>query len=299
MRFSLWPWAGQPWSDIEAVTRFVEEQGWDGVFVADHFMHGPDNAAPCNECWSLLAGLAARVPRIRLGSLVTGNTYRNPAVLAKMATTVDHISGGRVVLGLGTGWLETEHRAYGIPFPSVPDRLSALEEACHVIRSLLDTDRSEFQGRHYHLEHAPLYPKPVQAHLPLLVGGGGERVTLRIAARYADEWNVWGTPETMRHKNGVLDRYLADVGRDPGEVRRSSQAMLLMSDDPAEVERIRPAGPNLPVMAGTAADVRAVVAEYQSAGVDELIVPDWNLGPLDAKRATLEQFLTEVASEFR
>jgi alkanesulfonate monooxygenase SsuD/methylene tetrahydromethanopterin reductase-like flavin-dependent oxidoreductase (luciferase family) len=204
-----------------------------------------------------------------------------------------------VVLGLGTGWLEPEHRAYGIPFPDVPDRLSALEEACHVIRSLFDTDRSEFQGRHYHLEHAPLYPKPVQAHLPLLVGGGGERVTLRIAARYADEWNVWGTPETMRHKNGVLDRYLAEVGREPGEVRRSSQAMLLMSDDPAEVERLRPAGPNLPVMAGTAADVRAVVAEYQSAGVDELIVPDWNLGPLDTKRATLERFLTEVASEFR
>jgi hypothetical protein len=103
----------------------------------------------------------------------------------------------------------------------------------------------------------------------------------------------------MRHKNGVLDRYLADVDREPGEVRRSTQAMLLMSDDPAQVERLRPAGPNLPVMAGTSADVRTVVAEYQSAGVDELIVPDWNLGPLDTKKAVLEQFFTEVASEFR
>lgn len=299
MRFSLWPWAGQPWSEIEAVTRFVEEQGWDGVFVADHFMHGAEGADPCNECWSLLAGLAARVPRIRIGSLVTGNTYRHPAVLAKMATTVDHISEGRVVLGLGTGWQVSEHRAYGIPFPSVRDRLAALEEACQVIRSLLDTDRSELQGRYYHLDHAPLNPKPVQAHLPLLVGGGGERVTLRIVARYADEWNVWATPETMRHKIGVLDRYLADVGRQPGEVRRSTQAMLLMSDDGAQVERSRAAGPNLPVMAGTPADVRSVVAEYQAAGVDELIVPDWNLGPLDAKRAVLERFFTEVASEFR
>jgi F420-dependent oxidoreductase-like protein len=299
MRFSLWPWAGQTWSDIEAVTRFVAEQGWDGVYVADHFMHGPDNGDPCHECWTTLAGLAARVPHIRVGSLVTGNTYRHPAVLAKMAATVDHISGGRVVLGIGAGWQVSEHRAYGIAFPSVPDRLGALEEACQVIRSLLDADRSEFQGRHYHLEHAPLNPKPVQARLPLLVGGGGERVTLRIAARYADEWNVWGTPETMRHKIEVLDRYLAELGREPGEVRRSTQAMLLLSDDRDQVAQRRASGPALPTMAGTPGEVRSVVAEYQAAGVDELIVPDWNLGPFEAKCAVLEQFFNEVASEFR
>jgi F420-dependent oxidoreductase-like protein len=298
MRFSLWPWAGQPWSEIEGVTRFVEEQGWDGVYIADHFMHGADSADPCNECWTTLAGLAASVPRIRLGSLVTGNTYRHPAVLAKIATTVDHISGGRVILGLGTGWVEAEHRAYGIPFPSVRDRLSALEEACQVVRSLLDNDRSELQGRHYQLVRAPLYPKPGQTHLPLLVGGGGERVNARIAATYADEWNVFGTPDILAHKNEVLDRFLSEVGRQPGEVRLSTQAMLVMSDDPDRVEQPRRAGP-MGVMAGTPADVRKVVAEYQAAGVDELIIPDWNLGPLEAKRAVLERFFTEVASEFR
>jgi len=296
MRFSLWPHASQPWAEIVDLARHAERQGWDGVWVADHFMpNNEDNSGPYNECWSVLAGLAASVPRLRIGSLVSGNTYRYPAVLAKMAATVDHISGGRLVLGLGAGWQEAEHRAYGIPFPSVGERLARLEEACQVLRSLLDEDRSDFDGRYYQLRHAPLEPKPVQARLPLLIGGGGEKVTMRIAARYADEWNVWGTPETLGHKVSVLDSHCAEVGRDPGRVRRLAQAVVHMGDDPAQLAAARQEPQPFPTIVGTPEEVREQMAGYAAVGVDEFILPDWNLGPPAEKRRALERFWEEVA----
>ncbi len=298
MRFSVWPNAAGSWEDLLDITRHAEATGWDGIWIADHFMpNTADAVGPTNECWTTVAALAASVPRVRIGTLVTGNTYRHPAVLAKMAATVDMISGGRLVLGLGSGWQENEHRAYGLPFHTVGGRLNRLDEACQVIRSLFENDRTTFAGKYYQLTNAPLDPKPVQHRLPLLIGGGGEQKTLRIAAKYADEWNVWGAPDLLARKGAILDRYCTELGRDPKSIKHSAQAMLTLSDDRELVARMR--GPGRPAIAGNVAEVKQIVAEYRAAGVDELIIPDFNLGHGARRKETYDRFITEVAAEFR
>jgi F420-dependent oxidoreductase-like protein len=296
MRFSFWPMPAQRFEDVLHLARHVERTGWDGVWYADHFMpNAPDTSMPWPEAWVTLSALGAMVPRIRLGTLVTGNTYRHPAVLAKMAATLDHITGGRVALGLGSGWQENEHRQYGIPFYTVGERLARLDEACAVIRSLFRESKSTFDGKYYQLENASLEPKPVQNPLPLLIGGGGEQVTLKITARHADEWNVWGTPDTLAHKMAILDDHCRDLGRDPGEIRRSAVALLFMSDDRAHLERIRAAKPQQASLIGTPEEIRVLVSEYERIGVDELIVPDFTLGDMTQKTTTLDRFIKEVA----
>jgi alkanesulfonate monooxygenase SsuD/methylene tetrahydromethanopterin reductase-like flavin-dependent oxidoreductase (luciferase family) len=183
MRFSFWPNSANPWSEILDVSQHAERTGRDGVWLADHFMPlGDDTSGPMQECFTALAGLAASVPRVRIGSIVAGNTYRNPAVLAKQAATIDQIAGGRFVLGIGAGWQENEHVAYGIEFSTVKGRLDRLEEACAIITSLFANDNTNYDGQYYKTNDAPLVPKPVQPHMPLLVGGGGEKRTMRIAA---------------------------------------------------------------------------------------------------------------------
>ena len=208
MRWGFWPSPWLPFTEVVELCAHAEATGWDGVWVADHFMSARRNSTmPFPEAWTTLSAIAARVPRVRVGTMVTGNTYRNPAVLAKMAATLDHISGGRVVLGLGAGWQENEHRQYGIEFSDVPGRLARLDEACQVIKSLYTQPVSNFEGRYYRLTDATLDPKPVQRPLPLLIGGGGEKVTLKITAKYADEWNHWGDAATMaegRHPRRAL-----------------------------------------------------------------------------------------------
>jgi len=283
-----------PWAETLAIARHAEATGWDGVYYADHFMpNDADVSAPVGECWTTLAALAAAVPRIRIGPLVTGNTYRHPAVLAKMAATVDIISGGRLVLGLGAGWQENEHRAYGIEFSTVGGRLSRLEEACHIITSLFANRRTTFAGRYYQLTDAPLEPKPVQSPVPLLIGGGGEQRTLRIAARYASEWNVWGSPEVLARKGQILNRYCEELGRDPRTIRRSAQALLVMTDDRSLIERVRASG--RPVLGGTGPELRALVEQYAEAGVNELIIPGFTIGrTLEEKLATLDRFNEQV-----
>jgi F420-dependent oxidoreductase-like protein len=296
MRFSFWPSPTQPWSEVLHLAQHVERKGWHGIWYADHFMPNEgDVSTPWNEAWTTLAALAAAVPRIRIGPLVSGNTYRHPAVLAKMASTVDQISGGRVVLGLGAGWQENEHRAYGIEFSTVRGRLERLDEACQVIKALFSQPRANVQGKYYQLTDAPLEPKPVQKPLPLLVGGGGEKVTLRIAAQYADEWNYWGDPATIRHKMAVLDRHCEDIGRDPRSIARSAQSLLYLSDDAGYLAKVRSRPGFFPMMSGGVEEIRAVVKEYADAGVDELIVPDFNLGPRDRKIEVLDRFMEEVA----
>lgn len=294
MKFAVWPSMNDPWAETLAIARHAEATGWDGVYYADHFMpNDADVSAPVGECWTTLAALAAAVPRIRIGPLVTGNTYRHPAVLAKMAATVDIISGGRLVLGLGAGWQENEHRAYGIEFSTVGGRLSRLEEACHVITSLFANRRTTFAGRYYQLTDAPLEPKPLQSPVPLLIGGGGEQRTLRIAARYANEWNVWGSPEVLARKGQILDRYCEELGRDPRTIRRSAQALLVMTDDRSLIERVRASG--RPVLGGTGPELRALVEQYAEAGVNELIIPGFTIGrTLEEKLATLDRFNEEV-----
>ena len=299
MRFGFWPGPNNSWSDTLALAKHAEAGGWHGVWYADHFMpNAEDTSGPTSECWTTLAALAASVPRIRLGALVTGNMYRHPAVLAKMAANVDNISGGRCVLGLGAGWQENEHRAYGINFSTLGGRMSRFEEACQVVTGLFSNEKTTFAGKHYQLTDAPLAPKPVQKPLPLLIGGGGEQRTLRIAAKYADEWNVWGTPEVLKHKGGILDQYCREIGRDPKTIAHSAQGLLVLTDDSAMVERIKAAG--RPVIGGTGVQVRALVEQYTEAGVDELIIPDFNLGRTVAdKTAVMDRFADEVMAHFR
>ena len=299
MQFSVWPRASSPFEEVLAVAHHAEATGWDGVWIADHFMpNQADTSGPIGEAWTILAGLAALVPRVRLGSLVTGNTYRHPAVLAKMAAQVDVISGGRLTLGLGAGWQQNEHEAYGIDFSTVKGRLDRLDEACAVIKGLFANDETTFEGRYYQLTNAPLAPKPVQQPLPLLIGGGGERRTLRIAARHADQWNTWGTPELLAHKIEVLERHCEAIGRDPATIHRSAQATMVLSDDPSVVERAL-AADSARTIAGNAEQLRETVQAYIEAGVDELIVPDFNLGSLEEKSETYDRFLAEVAAPFR
>ncbi len=300
MRFSYWANAQQPWADILASARHAEATGWDGVYVADHFVPSVvDPGGPTLECWSMLAGLAAAVPRVRLGALVTGNTYRNPALLAKIATTTDHISGGRVVLGLGAGWQENEHTFYGFEYGTVRSRLDRLEEACTVISGLLRDERTTFHGEHYRIEDAPLSPKAVQDRLPLLIGGGGEQRTLRIAARYADEWNIWGSPERLAAKGAVLEERCNEIGRDPAEIHRSAQALVFVSEDTAWLERFRGVELERPTIVGTPEEVVDLVAAYRDAGVDELIVPDFTMPEPTVRHRVLDLLIERVAPAFR
>lgn len=304
MRFSLWPNPFQTWDDIADAARYADDKGWDGVWIADHFMGHPplrEETGDQHEAWSILVGMAGVTERVRLGTLVCGNTYRHPAVLLKQAVSADHVSGGRVVLGIGAGWQENEHRAYGIPFYTAPERLARLDEACEVIRGLLRTSpadaRFSFPGDYYQIEEAPLAPAPI-GPFPLLVGGGGEQVTLRIAATWADEWNVWGDPATLAHKGQVLERHCEEVERDPTEIRRSTQALLFLSDDEEFLDGVRERDLGMPALIGTADQVTERLAEYVSAGVDEFIVPDWTLGPPERRRDILDHFTEDVMPEF-
>jgi F420-dependent oxidoreductase-like protein len=299
MRFGFWPGPNNSWNDTLALAKHAEAGGWHSVWYADHFMpNQEDTSGPTSECWTTLAGLAASVPRVRVGALVSGNTYRHPAVLAKMAANVDNISGGRCVLGLGAGWQENEHKAYGIEFSTLGGRMSRFEEACQVITGLFSNEKTNFAGKHYQLTDAPLAPKPVQSPLPLLIGGGGEQRTLRIAAKYANEWNVWGTPEVLAHKGAILNRYCEEVGRDPKSIAHSAQGMLTFTDDAAVLERMKASG--RPVIGGDGPGIRALVEQYAEAGVDELIIPGFNLGRSLAEATTImDRFQDEVMAHFK
>jgi len=298
MRFSFWPMPTQSFEIMQSLAQHVESTNWDGLWLADHFMPNADDTnQPWPEAWTTLSALAATVPRIRMGTLVTGNTYRHPAVLAKMAATVDHISGGRVVLGLGSGWQENEHDKYGIEFGTVGERLRKMEEACQVIKQLFESGSANFSGEFYQLSDAPLEPKPVQAKLPLLIGGGGEKVTLRITAQYADEWNVWGTVDTLKSKMAVLDAHCDKLGRNPADIQRSAVALLFLSDDESLVKKMNASTEAPARIAGNVSQLCDTIAGYKEAGVDELIVPDFTMGPGMAQKKidTLNTFINEVA----
>lgn len=277
MKFSFWPRPTHPYDRLLALAHHVEQTGWHGLWLADHFMpNAEDTSAPWPEAFTTLSALAAAVPRLRLGTLVAGNTYRHPAVLTKMATTIDHISGGRMVLGIGAGWQENEHRKYGIPFFSVAERLEKLEEACQVVKALTCANSASFSGKHYTLDCAPLEPKPIQSPLPLLMGGGGEKVTLRITAQYADEWNVWGTLETAKRKIEILDQHCLRLQRDPATLRRTIVALVFLTDDHKFALKMRQN--TQATVAGSVSELQEIFGAYAELGVDEFIVPDFNLG---------------------
>jgi F420-dependent oxidoreductase-like protein len=280
------------------IVQACDDAGWYGAYFADHFMPnhlgGEPLDGPVLECWAVMAGLAATTQQLRIGSLVCGNLYRHPAVVANAAATVDHISDGRFVLGVGAGWQVNEHEAYGIDLLDTKTRLDRFEAACAVITSLLREERTTLDADVHRITNAPCDPKPVQSRLPLLVGGKGERRTMRIAARYADEWNAWTTPEEFRQKVDVLERHCDDLGRDPSSIKRSTQALMYLSTDETWLARFRDRDPVRPVIVGTPAEVVEQVAAYRDAGVEELIVPDWTMGKPTRAKETLELFRTEV-----
>ncbi len=300
MRFSFWTNNTDPWDDIRAACVHAGSTGWDGLWIADHFMpFSGDDGGPTHEAWTMLGALADAVPRVRLGTLVSGNTYRYPAVLAKMAATLDNISGGRAVLGIGAGWQENEHTAYGMEYSDVKGRLDRLEEAAELIACLLHNERSDFNGTHYTLANAPLSPRPVQDRLPVMIGGGGEKRTLRITAKFADEWNVWGTPDVLAHKNSVIDRHCAEVGRDPAEIQRSAVALVFISNDEAELAPLRELDLGRPTIVGTPRELIDKMGDYAEAGVDEFIVPDFTMGRLEKRINILDMFVGEVVPACR
>jgi alkanesulfonate monooxygenase SsuD/methylene tetrahydromethanopterin reductase-like flavin-dependent oxidoreductase (luciferase family) len=276
---------GRSWPQVLALAQRVDSAGWHAVYVSDHFMpHDPAGRAvdgPVLECWTVLAALAAQTAAVRLGSLVLGNTYRHPAVVANMAATLDQVSGGRLVLGIGAGWQQNEHEAYGIALPAAHDRIAVLDEACTVIRSLLDQRRSTIDGATYRLRDAPCDPKPL-SRLPLLVGGGGRR-TLQVAAGHADVWHTWAHPAEFARKNAVLDQLCQDIGRRPGDVARASGGSVAVRTGR---DGDRAAGEN--DVRGTPEEVLSQLLEYSGAGTDEFIVCD------DAANVPAELALTQI-----
>jgi F420-dependent oxidoreductase-like protein len=301
MRLSLWPNLAQPWTDVLDAVHRAESTGWDGVYVADHFMgdgssFGPAEA-PTLEATAALAALATATDRVRLGSLVFSTTYRHPAVLAKWAATVDHASGGRLLLGIGAGWQENEHEQYGIRLGPPGERISRLDEALQVIRGLLSGPTTTVHGDHYDVTDALAEPKPVQARLPILVGGKGDRM-LGLVARHADEWNMWSAPATFAERSAALDARCERIDRDPTTVARSTQALVFVLDDPVRaaelVERVAPR----PAIAGTPEQLAEALAGYVEVGVDEFIVPDFTLGT-GARRSEALDALLGAASAVR
>ena len=296
MKLSIFLTPLSGWTDVLRVAQHTERSGWEGVWFPDHFMPSAGELSqPVLECWATVAGLAAVVPRVRLGTLVCGNTYRHPAVLANTAVTADHVSGGRVVLGIGAGWQENEHTAYGIDLGFTQQRLDRLDEACRIIRGLRDGDPFTFHGNYYQVNQAWMRPKPA-GRLPLLVGGGGERRTIPIAARYAEEWNAWTTVKTFIHKAAILDRACEQAGRDPAQVRRSTQALLALRTPglPQHVFDNR-----LPVVEGNVEQVRDTLSCYAAAGVDEFIVPAFPPWTPDETITLIDLLTTEVLPVLR
>jgi F420-dependent oxidoreductase-like protein len=311
MRFGIFTSMGNTtWANVLDLWRHLEATRWDIACVTDHFMpNNKEREGSTLEGWSTLAGLSALVPRLRVGTIVLGNTYRHPAVVAKMAAQVDIISGGRLLLGLGSGWQQNEHEAYGIPFYTMRERLERLDEACQVIRSLWTERRATFKGRFYQISDAPLDPKPVQKpHPELMIGGGGERITLRIVAKHADHWNVWGGPGVSTRKGKILDEHCAAVGRDPKTIRRSVNMSLLITDKTADIEALadtiakrmgrHAADARDTCLAGTPDQIRDKLEELKAARVDTVFVPTM-FRPVDELRRDLDRFIAEIAPAFR
>jgi F420-dependent oxidoreductase-like protein len=270
---------------IAEIAVAAEESGFDSVWVMDHFyqiaMVGP-RTDPMLEAYTLLGGLAARTRTAHLGALVTGVTYRNPALLAKEVTTLDIVSSGRAILGIGAAWNDEEHAGYGFGFPPVSERFERLEEALIICRAMFNGEEPTFAGTYYRTETALNLPRPVQAGgIPILVGGSGERKTLRLVARYADACNLFGDLETVRHKLEVLERHCADAGRDPAEITKTRLGGLVVADTSAEAERkvrqiaeargVDPAFYAGYAMAGDPDTICERVAEFLDAGLDGLI----------------------------
>ncbi len=270
------------WPQIREACQIVDDLGFDVIWTFDHLIPADPgrNEGPCLEGWSALSAIAMLTKRAKIGCLVTCNTYRHPAVLAKMATTVDILSEGRLIFGIGAGWAELEHTSYGMPFFTTGQRIDRLEESVQMIKLLWKSNGPvSFQGDHYTLKDAPFDPKPIQRpHPPILVGGGGEKKTLRIVAKYADAMNLTGSsPETVTRKFNVLERHCRDIGRDPAEIERTVSVSFIPPSKREEWDRnLKKVDPEDPLAKGASVveDVESMeryVKQYVGLGAHQIV----------------------------
>lgn len=297
--------------ELQEVWKEAEALGFDTLWTNDHLLPsvGPTDKANL-EAWTLLAAMALTTSRVKIGAMVTSNTFRHPAVLAKMATTVDHLSNGRLILGIGSGWFAREHQAYGVPFPSGKDRTQQLEEALQVITALWTAEPTvSFKGRHYTLVDAPFMPKPLQRpHPPIMIGGIGEKRTLPLVARYAHMWNIANlAPEAVAAKNQVLEQHCRTIGRNCAEIERSYLTPLYIKADPAEVQGLLERIAKLrnvsveearkSILVGDPAAIRQQLQAYIDVGVTHFIINLRRPGLYDREGVRL--FAKEVMPAFR
>ena len=295
------------WPDLLATWKDAEALGYDSAWDFDHFMPiTGDRNGPCFEGWTLLSALAAETHRIRIGALVTGNTYRNPALLAKMATTVDHISNGRLNLGIGAAWFEPDHQAYGFPFYTAQQRAERLGEALEVITRLWTTDHPSFTGNYYLLSNAPFAPAPIQKpHPPIIIGGKGKKWIMPLVAKYADGWNVplGVSPEGVRSRIYEINQECKRIGRTPCDIEVSVFLPLISITNlplagPVTRLAARAVAPSKvarQVLAGSPKEISAQIQRYIDVGVTHVIV--YLRPPFD--RDLMRQFATEIIPTFR
>ena len=294
--------------ELRRLWRYVDHAGFDWLSVWDHFYEAPpiDGNGTCFETVSALTLMAADTTRVRIGCLVFCVNYRHPAVLAKALATIDHASNGRLEAGLGAGWHEREYREFGLPFAAIGVRQNQLEEAVQIVRSMLTLDSTTFAGKYFQVHNARCNPKPIQKRLPIWIGGGGEKRTLRTTARYADGWNLaYISPEVFRRKNLVLNDWCGKVGRDPATLARTVNLGFYLKIDPTEAEAERRAfmtqwGPMAQMaqggmLFGTPKQAVERVGQYFDAGASRVTIAlrapfDW-----DALRAYVEEVLPAFA----
>ena len=283
-----------------------ESLGFDSFWVMDHFHQIPyvgEPQEPMLEGWTTQAVVAGFTSKIKLGTLVTGNVYRHPSVLAKTGATLDVLSKGRLFMGIGAAWNETEASAYGIPFPNLKERMRRLEEAVQIIKVMWTEDQASFKGRHYQIKNAYCNPKPIQKpHPPIMVGGSGERETLKIVAKYADACNIFGSTETVKRKLKILRDHCKAVGRDYDSVLKTRLGRVMIDKDRAAVQaRVAKAMKDVPeervresLIFGTPEEITRQVESFRDAGIEYFIV---NLEPRYELEA-LELFGREIVQKF-
>jgi len=265
------------WPSLRAALETADAAGANDLWIDDHLLTDEGDASDGKlEGWTTLAAAAAVTTRARLGLLVSANTFRNPGLTAKLATTLDHLSAGRAILGLGGGWFEEEHTAFGLDFGSgFGERLDRLAESVEVIRRLLDGERFSHDGRFHQLRDALAAPRPVQPHLPILIGGSGPQKTLRIVARHADLWNAYGSPASLAASDAILRERCAEVGRDRDEIERTVNLNVVVRSTRADAARVwtgyaeahRPReGEGRLVVGGPVEAVAEALAEYVAVG---------------------------------
>jgi F420-dependent oxidoreductase-like protein len=268
----------EAYETMTTVAKAADETGYESVWMVDHFHTVPTPSQEVTfEVWMSLAAIARDTKRVRLGQIVTCNGYRNPALLAKMASTLDVLSHGRLNFGIGAGWYEHEYRAYGYPYPDAPERLRMLREALQVIHAMWEQEEAHFEGTYYQVRGAINQPKGVQKpHIPILIGGGGEKVTLKLVAQYGDACNVLGDLETITHKLAVLKGHCETLGRDYATIHRTTGAVCSIADSDEEALALLPVDVRAKLrdtsLVGSSETIRQRISALEAAGIEELIL---------------------------